>query len=345
MAKILVVDDSVSVGRAAKEHLEADGYRVSAVQSGEAALAAVESEKTALVLLDMRLPDTSGFQVCEKMRERGHSFPIVITGDSDKDSPWIRGLAAGFLSKPYTKEALCTKVRALLHDAPAGSAAPKGAAWDSPMVLLHHLRNSIGSVSQMVDMFNRKADEGSRARFIGLVKEAAQSSMAVIEEYVSLLQPVTLKGTEIELDAWMKSAVAAHPISKQASIKVLWRIDGVSLRAVVGDAALLGRAVDAVLSNAMESMPDGGSLSVGAYGDGSRSWAHLSFQDSGAGMEDYISEHSLEPFFTMKKGRRGVGLSWAQKIARAHGGELEVSSVPGSGTCVLLRLPAKKEGE
>ena len=66
--RVLVVDDSASVGRAAKEHLEADGYRVSAVQSGEAALAAVESEKPDLILLDMRLPDSSGFQVCEKMR-------------------------------------------------------------------------------------------------------------------------------------------------------------------------------------------------------------------------------------------------------------------------------------
>ncbi len=344
MAKILVVDDSVSVGRAAKEHLEADGYRVSAVQSGETALAAVESEKPDLVLLDMLLPDTSGFQVCEKMRERGHSFPIVITGESDKDNPWILGLASGFLSKPYTKEALCTKVRALLHNAAADAAAPKSAAWDSPLVLLHHLRNSIGSVSQIIDMFNKKADEVARARFIGLVKDAAQNSMTIIEEYVSLLQPVALKSEEITLDAWLKSAVADHPISKQDSIKVIWKIDGVTLPAVAADATLLRRAVDAVLSNAAESMPGGGSLNVGAYGDASRIWAHMSFQDSGAGMEEYISEHSLEPFFTMKKGRRGVGLSWAQKIARAHGGELEVSSVPGAGTCVLLRLPAKKEG-
>ena len=346
MAKILVVDDSVSVGRAAKEHLEADGYRVSAVQSGETAFTAVESEKPDLILLDMRLPDLSGFQVCEKMRERGHAFPIVITGDSDKDSPWIRGLASGFLSKPYTKEALCTQVRVLLHAAATGEPARrKAAAWDSPLVLLHHLRNSIGSVSQIIDMFNKKADEGARAKFIGLVREAAQNSMIVIEEYVSLLQPVVLKVEEIALDAWLKSTVTDHPIAKQASIKVLWKIDGVSLPPVAADAALLRRAVDAVLSNAAESMPVGGTLSVEAYGDGSRSWAHVSFQDSGLGMEDYISERSVEPFFTMKKGRRGVGLSWAQKIARAHGGEFEISSVPGSGTCVLLRLPAKTGGQ
>jgi DNA-binding response OmpR family regulator len=341
MAKILVVDDSASVGRAAKEHLEADGYMVSAVQSGETALAAVESERPDLVLLDMRLPDASGFEICEKIRERGHSFPILITGDSDADSPWIRGLAAGFLSKPYTQEALCAKVRALLP-AVGGAPAASKPAWDSPLVLLHHLRNSIGSVAQILDMFSRKTDEAARAKFIELVKGAAQSSMNTIEEYVSLLQPIALKSVPIALDSWLKSEVAAHPISNQTSIKVLWKIDGVSLPETLGDVDQLRRAVDAVLSNAAESMAAGGTLSVGAYGDAARNWAHISFQDSGPGMEDYISARSLEPFFTMKKGRRGVGLSWAQKIARAHGGELEVSSVPGSGTCILLRLPVKK---
>ena len=340
MAKILVIDGSQSGSRAAQEHLEACGLSVETAQSGEGALAAVERGKPDMVLLDAQLSDMSGLQVCEALREKGHAFPVIVTSDSGEKSPWVDGLAQGFLLKPYTKAGLCATVQALLP----GAGSPKTASWDSPMVLLHHLRNSVGSVSQIVDIFSKKGDENSRGKFVAMVQEAAKGSMALIEDYIELLKPLTLKPEDVQFDAWLKRVVSAHPISTAPQMAILLQNDAAAPPTIAGDPTLLGRAVDAVLTNALEAMSGGGTLTVKTYADARRGRVHVSFQDSGPGMEDYLLEHVLEPFFSMKKNKRGVGLSFAQKVARAHCGDIEVSSVPKEGTCVLLMLPVKGQG-
>ncbi|HAZ08843.1 MAG TPA: hypothetical protein DCZ01_10060 [Elusimicrobia bacterium] len=345
MAKILVVDDSQFICNVTKEYLEPAGHSVMAVQNAEGAFAAATQYKPDVVLLDVQLPDMSGFQVCQKMRESGHTFPILIMSASNAYSPWVHGLAQGFLFKPYTKTMLCAKVQAVLQGdgGPAVKAATNVACWDSPMVLLHHLRNSVGSVSQLIEVFNKKADDEFRTEFVGMVQRSVDNSMGFIEEYVELLRPSELKLEDVQINVWLNSAVASHPISKAPGISIVWQIDSGSLPVVSGEPLQLKRIADAVLNNALEAMGPVGTLTVGAYGDVSRRWVYVSFQDTGEGMENYICEHVLEPFFTMKKNKRGIGLSWAQKIARAHGGEIEVTSTSGAGACVLLKLPAKSK--
>ena len=252
---------------------------------------------------------------------------------SDAYSPWVHGLAQGFLFKPFTQTVLRAKVQALLQD--DGSSTRKDdskiASWDSPMVLLHHLRNSVGSVLQIFPVFAKKTDEDFRAKFIALAQRSVESSMSFIEEYVELLSPIELKLEDIQVNSWLNSVVASHPISTTPATKVLWQIDTGSIPPTECDPALFKRVIDAVLTNAVEAMPAGGTLTVGAYGDIQRQWTYILFQDSGEGMEEYIAEQAFEPFFTMKKNKRGIGLSWAQKIARAHGGDIEFRSRPAPG--------------
>jgi DNA-binding response OmpR family regulator len=347
MAKILVVDDSPSICAASKEYLAPDGHSVVTVQNGEQAIAAVAQDKPDLVLLDVQLPDMSGFQVCQKLRESGHTFPILIMSASDAYSPWVHQLAQGFLFKPYTDTVLRAKVQALLRTKSEASDTPiqKAASWDSPLNLLHHLRSSIGSVSGLIDIFKNKRQEDKefKDKFLMLIQQSAESSMAFVEEYVELLNPLQPALEDLQVDSWLNAVVASHPISKAPGIAVRWQIDAGSLPVVLGDRALLDRAAQAILANAAEAMTGGGTLTVGAYGDIHRQWAHIVFQDTGEGMDEYVAEHSMEPFFTVKKNKRGIGLSWAQKILRAHGGDLEVSSASIAGASVLLKLAAKNK--
>lgn len=345
MAKILVVDDSPSVCAVSQEYLESGGHSVASVQQGEAVPAAVIQHKPDLVLLDVQLPDMSGFQVCQKLRESGHAFPILIMSAADAYSPWVSQLAQGFLFKPYTASVLLSKVQALLQ--PENGAPEKilqkQASWNSPMSLLHHLRSSIGSVSGLIDIFKNKKqeDQAFKDNFLMLIQQSAQSSMAFVEEYVRLLAPLEPKREDVRVDAWLNKVVLGHPISKAPGVCLRWQIDTTSLPEVSADRGLLDQAANAVLSNAEEAMPEGGTLTVAAYGDVHRQWAYVVFQDSGEGMDDFIAEHSIEPFFTIKKNKRGMGLSWTQKIIQAHGGNMEVSSMPGAGASILLRLAAK----
>jgi signal transduction histidine kinase len=210
------------------------------------------------------------------------------------------------------------------------------------VTFIHHLRNSIGCVSGLLDMFRVKRDDKAfQEQFINLVQQAVNSSITFLDEFSQLRYPLELKREQLQLDLWLNNLVLQHPISRAPRLAVRWQIDTGSLAPVSADPAQLARALNAVLENAMEAMAQGGTVTFGAYGDVKKRWAYVMVQDTGLGMDDYVVEHAFIPFFTMKNNKRGIGLSWAQKIVKEHGGDIELSSAPNKGASVLIKIPTK----
>jgi len=94
-----------------------------------------------------------------------------------------------------------------------------------------------------------------------------------------------------------------------------------------------------IVSNACDAMPDGGSFTLSV--DPSESHVDIRMADTGTGMASEILERILEPFFTTKPEGEGtgIGMMLVHRFATDSGGELNVESTPGQGTCVRLRLP------
>ncbi|HEY0929571.1 MAG TPA: ATP-binding protein [Gemmatimonas sp.] len=113
------------------------------------------------------------------------------------------------------------------------------------------------------------------------------------------------------------------------------------LEAGVNGRGLPGEIREALLNlvqNAMDAMPEGGTLTVRCWGDGAE--ACLSVQDTGVGMSEEVQERAFEPFFTTKGSKgSGLGLAEVYGIARRHRGQVSISSAPGKGSTVSLRLP------
>ena len=93
-------------------------------------------------------------------------------------------------------------------------------------------------------------------------------------------------------------------------------------------------------------MPDGGLISIDAVAvvQGPELLVELRVEDSGIGMTQETVRRAFDPFFTTKdKGLGGVGLSMVKQLAERHGGSVNIESTLGSGTTVILRLPAKQD--
>ena len=72
----------------------------------------------------------------------------------------------------------------------------------------------------------------------------------------------------------------------------------------------------------------------------------LRVRDTGSGIPADILPHVFEPFFTTKRGKgTGLGLSISQNYVRSHGGDIQVESIPGSGTTVRVTLPMQQAGK
>jgi two-component system OmpR family response regulator len=127
---ILVVEDERHLAVGIKFNLEAEGYRVTTVADGPAALKAVEEENFDLMILDIMLPGMSGYAVCEKIREEGSDIPILILSARTLSEDRTRGFNVGanqYLSKPFDLDELISRVRNLLTHHPRGHRSPKPA--------------------------------------------------------------------------------------------------------------------------------------------------------------------------------------------------------------------------
>jgi adenylate cyclase len=119
-AKVLVVDDLPQNVKLLADLLRAKGYLVATAASGAEALDKVESERPDLVLLDVMMPEMSGYEVCRKIRDNSASgiLPVVMVTSLDPAQERIRGLESGaddFLSKPVNQAELMARVRSLVR--------------------------------------------------------------------------------------------------------------------------------------------------------------------------------------------------------------------------------------
>jgi len=107
-----------------------------------------------------------------------------------------------------------------------------------------------------------------------------------------------------------------------------------------GDAGTISHSLMNLCINSIDAMPAGGTLTLRTALP-EEGWAEVSVEDSGAGMAPEVLAHALEPFFTTKDVGRGtgLGLSMTYGVIKAHGGTMDISSAPGHGTTVRLRLP------
>lgn len=115
--RLLVVEDEVHLAEVICENLVVEGYAVSAVTDGLAALEAVRREKPALVLLDVMLPGLDGFGVCEQLRREKNDVPILFMTARSSSDDRVRGLELGgddYLGKPFELRELMLRVRAIL---------------------------------------------------------------------------------------------------------------------------------------------------------------------------------------------------------------------------------------
>ena len=129
-ARILIVDDEVSIQRTMAPLLRSRGYEVIAVGAGRDALAAVGIEPPDLIVLDLGLPDIDGIDLCRRIRARW-DMPIVVLSARGAEQDKVAALDEGaddYVTKPFGSEELLARVRAALRRRSA-SDQPEAGQW------------------------------------------------------------------------------------------------------------------------------------------------------------------------------------------------------------------------
>lgn len=124
--KILIVDDEPNIVTALEYLLQRSGYEVLLAADGEAALNQIEQHVPDLVLLDVMMSVKSGYEVCQRMRERAdwQHIKIIMLSAKGREAEVSKGLSLGadlYVTKPFSTRELVARIDALL-----GSAAEPG---------------------------------------------------------------------------------------------------------------------------------------------------------------------------------------------------------------------------
>jgi DNA-binding response OmpR family regulator len=116
--RILIVDDEPEIVRGIQDNLRFEGYDTSAAFDGEEGLRRATSDAPDLVLLDVMMPNVSGWDVCRELRRRGIDVPIIMLTARGEEDDRVRGLELGaddYVAKPFALRELLARVRAVLR--------------------------------------------------------------------------------------------------------------------------------------------------------------------------------------------------------------------------------------
>ena len=126
MSKILLLEDDISLVGGLQYSLKKNGFEAEIVRTVSEAINSIENiGKYDLLILDVTLPDGTGFDVCEAVRRQGQQVPIIFLTASDEEVNIIRGLDSGgddYITKPFRLGELCSRIRALLRRAGVSNA-------------------------------------------------------------------------------------------------------------------------------------------------------------------------------------------------------------------------------
>lgn len=216
----------------------------------------------------------------------------------------------------------------------------------------HELRTPLSSILGYLELM--KDDEESplsaeQKLYLGVAERNAHRLLGLVGDLLFTAQadsggfPLSLG--ELTPGELVAGAVdSARPVAEAAGIR-LSAEGAANPLVIVGDRGRLGQAIDNLVSNAIKFTPRGGSVSVGLVESGGARPLEITVRDTGLGIAASELDQLFTRFFRATTATAnavpgvGLGLVITKAIVRAHGGELDVSSVEGEGTVFTMRLP------
>lgn len=199
MARVLVVEDDPTMGELVQRGLTEEGYSVTLVDNGVDALIAFANEQLDVAVVDVMLPQMSGFEVCRRIRESGSMLPVIVITARDAVEDRIFGLDAGaddYVTKPFHFGELSARIRAQIRRQ-AGSPQPLVQVGDLRLDALAVRATVRGapfalSVKEFTLLRDLAAHVGtvrSRAEILEEVWGSAENFEAtIVDQYVSYLR-------------------------------------------------------------------------------------------------------------------------------------------------------------
>ena len=224
------------------------------------------------------------------------------------------------------------------------------AAWrELARRLAHELKNPLFPLQLTVENL-LKARQQSPELFEEIFRESSSTLLAEIanlkaivgrfSEFSKMPQPQWHRLDLNDVVRNVSRLFQAQLNSRQAAIESKLELAN-NVRPIAGDPDLLHRAFSNLVLNAMDAMPEGGTLTLRTAQNGNHVKVEVS--DTGKGLTPEECDRLFTPYYTSKEHGTGLGLAIVQSVVSDHGGKISVRSEPGNGATFLIELPSNME--
>jgi signal transduction histidine kinase len=339
--------------------------------SGREALEHLLHTDIALILLDVSMPEIDGFELATLIRQHPRYQQIAIIFISAIHHTYLDQLkgyehgAVDYITVPIIPELLRAKVRVFVELYRKTSALHRETAERQRLeceaqrtqhfALLgrlaagvsHEIRNPLSAIFLHVDVLEEELRQPSPESAAELTHTLAEIKTQLarlddlLQDYLSLARVATIERTPQDLGVAVQ-AWAQEWLLLAIPQEVRLQLEGMEhLGTVPFHASTLRRAILNLVQNALDAMPQGGTLTL--RGEGTATEVQLQVRDTGSGIPAEQLPHIFEPLYTTKPEGTGLGLYLMQEIVVAHGGKVMVESVVGQGTTFTFTLPRAVE--
>ena len=365
-ALLLNVDDDDAARYVKSRILKAAGFEVLEAANGAAALRLIHERSPELVLLDVKLPDINGRDLCAQIKSEPATSQIVVLQTSASHIDMRHRVASldagadGYLIAPMEPEELVANVRALLRMRRAERERQK--ALDALReadrrkdeflaMLAHELRNPLAPIRNAVEILRISPDRPVRERARELIGRQVQHMSRLVDDLLEVSRitqrKVVLQRSVVKLASILETAVeVVRPAFEAQDQALVMSVPEGDIWLDV-DAVRLSQVVGNLLHNATKFTPVGGriALEVAQAGD----VLEISVTDDGMGIPPEVLPTVFELFsqadrsLERAQGGLGIGLSLVKGLVEMHGGTVEAKSAgAGKGSRFTIRLPFAK---
>lgn len=361
---VLNVDDNDGARYAKSRILTHAGLRVIEASNGEDAIALAHADKPDLILLDVKLPDINGFEVCRRLKEDPSTKAILILQTSASfihPADKVRALDGGadnYLVEPIEPDELIANVKALLR---LGRVERELRDVDRRKdeflaTLAHELRNPLGPIRTAVELLRRLSPEErvEQENARNIIQRHTDHLVRLVDDLLDVARisqgKISLQHEAVDLRTAIDNAVETSMqsiVDKGHFFEVVFPDETLL---VCGDQVRLSQIIANLLLNAAKFTELGGRVALHVDVQGTN--AHIRVIDNGIGIDASAVDVIFNLFSQLEHPDKqvqdglGIGLSLVKNLVSLHGGTVSVRSEGvGKGSTFEVVLPIMTQGQ